>query len=251
MTVGFPKRVALLEPELWARMEASWEREFGSEAGKAGATETGSGNPWTDPITPQEFLEYVAEKHEEELAADEEVRAKLAEASERAKAGRATLEAFEQSPEGRRIAEMRRGRENRSPNLISVGADEPAILRGKVPEITVSLLEIQDPGHPANDTEPDDGMRWVGVRLRIENTGDHDYDETPSSTARLVDSEGDEYEGLVGWIEPDLDDFITLAPGEVAEGFLTFEVPERATVAAFQFTFDAGKTPSDAAEWNV
>jgi hypothetical protein len=56
MTVGFPKRISLIEPGLWARMEASWAGELGGEGeeeneypivscpycGNTGSTEPGS-----------------------------------------------------------------------------------------------------------------------------------------------------------------------------------------------------------------
>lgn len=31
ITVGFPKRIKLIEPRIWSQMEGSWGREFGTE----------------------------------------------------------------------------------------------------------------------------------------------------------------------------------------------------------------------------
>lgn len=141
--------------------------------------------------------------------------------------------------------------QSKPPLIVPANAGEPVALRGSIPEIAVTLLEVQDPGAVDEDgVEPDDGMRFVGIRLRIENTGDDEYYETPSMEAALVAQDGEEYEATTGWLEPDLDDFVTLVPGESADGFLTFEVPERMKPAAFRYSYSV-KVPPEAAEWKL
>lgn len=138
-----------------------------------------------------------------------------------------------------------------APRIVPAKAGEPVALRGNIPEITVTLLEVQDPGEVDEDgVEPDEGMRYVGIRLRIENTGDESYFETPSMGAVLIGRGGDEYEELIGWLQPALDDLEGLQPGESGEGFFTFEVPEKMKPVAFRYAYSV-KTPPDAAEWKL
>jgi CheY-like chemotaxis protein len=135
-----------------------------------------------------------------------------------------------------------------------VALGEAVTLRGKAPEIEASVLYLQDPAAGEEGIEPDEGMRYVGVFLQIRNTGDDEYDQTPSMEARLVTSNGDEHEpSPVGWVKPDLDDLTPIEPGKSGAGFLTFELPEGAVPQTFRFIFapwDA-KSPPEAGVWNL
>lgn len=299
MTVGFPKRIKLIEPGVWSQMEGSWGREFGTEdngadelaepaedddeyptiecpyCGNTGSSAPGSAAfeyrvALSDPGArmcrrcERGFWLY-AETGDTEPMGDEAwagieaMHATLGGGASvdaewaRRRAGTSDEEdeAEDSEDESDELDEAPDGTEE-PPQVSYVQRREAVRLRGRVEEVVARIVEVQDPAAVDEDgVEPDDGMRYVGVLLRIENTGTEVYFGMPSMESRLVASDGDEYEATVGWLKPDLDDDLDdLQPDQAVEGFITFEVPEGVRLKAFRFVFDE-KTPPEAAEWEL
>lgn len=227
-SVSFEYRVSLGEPK--ARMCRKCERGFWMHS------ETGETEPMSDETWAGLEMMHATLGGGAEVAAEWARRAATPEDDEE--------DASELADEADEI-------QYQAPRIVAATAGEPVALRGSVLKIVVTLLEVQDPGRIDEDiVEPEEGLRYVGIRLRIENTGDEEYYETPSMEATLIAQDGEEYKADIGWLEPELDAFVTLDSGETAEGFLTFEVPEKMRLAAFRYTYSV-KTPPEAAEWKL
>ncbi|MEV0537623.1 hypothetical protein [Kitasatospora sp. NPDC050463] len=62
----------------------------------------------------------------------------------------------------------------------------------------VTVVKVVDPAS-ATDTfsSPKAGMRLVAVQFRLGNTGTAVYDDSPSSGARLADSQGQQFNASI------------------------------------------------------
>ncbi|MFJ2239730.1 hypothetical protein [Streptomyces sp. NPDC087859] len=68
------------------------------------------------------------------------------------------------------------------------------------------------------------------------------YDDSPTNGARLLDTQGQQFDSayqdtIVG---PGFPGSITVAPGDTALGFITFEVPASSKIAKVQFAMNSG-----------
>ncbi|MEV7520181.1 hypothetical protein [Streptomyces sp. NPDC091371] len=137
------------------------------------------------------------------------------------------------------------------------GSGETIPLAGQEPgeRLDVTLTQVVDPASPAGPAEAaatkvDD--RLVAVRFRLENTGTAVYQDSPAASAHLLDTAGQRFAGLntattAGASFPDT---VTLDPGGTAEGFVTFELPRDAGLAAVQFALNGGLA-DDVGQWSL
>jgi hypothetical protein len=119
--------------------------------------------------------------------------------------------------------------------------------------LAVTVVKVVDPARAENEySSPDAGKRFVAVQFRLKNTGTAVYSDSPSNGARLVDTQGQQfdttYEDTAAG--PGFPGSVTVAPGDTALGFITFEVPADSTIAKVQFAMNSGFAPTTG-QWNV
>ncbi|MFF4318087.1 DUF4352 domain-containing protein [Streptomyces sp. NPDC001568] len=136
------------------------------------------------------------------------------------------------------------------------GSGETVPLDGNRPgaRLDVTLTRVVDPAAPsAAGTNADGGAeRLVSVALRLENTGTVAYEDSPAPATHLLDADGHRFTGTnesttAGRSFPAS---LTLAPGDSADGFVTFRLPSDARPAAVQFALDAGLA-DDVGHWSL
>jgi len=93
--------------------------------------------------------------------------------------------------------------------------------------------------------QPADGKRWVGVQLRLVNTGTAVYEDSPSNGLQVADDQGQRFPATFGEIAagPAMTSALKLPPGEKALGWVIFEVPKSVKIATVQFALDSGFGP--------
>ncbi|MER5635971.1 DUF4352 domain-containing protein [Kitasatospora sp. NPDC002227] len=107
----------------------------------------------------------------------------------------------------------------------------------------VTVVKLADNAEGADEfTKPADGKRFVAVQFRIKATGAKGYNDAPQNSAKLIDAQGQAYGAGVEDTKagPAFQVPATIASGESALGFVTFEVPADAKLAKVQFALDSG-----------
>ena len=121
-------------------------------------------------------------------------------------------------------------------------------------KLDVTVVKIVDPAPPKDDyNQPSAGTRFVSLELRFKNTGTVTYKDSVLMGASLADAGGHSYnpslsDSAAGPPIPNAQ--INVAPGETADGFITFEVPTGQKPAGFKFTMDSGFA-SDTGAWQI
>jgi hypothetical protein len=117
----------------------------------------------------------------------------------------------------------------------------------------VTLVKVVDPAHSSMGIPPTAGKRLVAVQLRLKNTGTAVYDDAPSNSGQLLDTQGqsfsttiDEATGCPGFANG----LAKIAPGNVGLGCIIFEVPKGTKLAKMQFALDSGFAP-ETGEWTL
>lgn len=90
---------------------------------------------------------------------------------------------------------------------------------------------------------PEPGKVWTGGQFEIRNTGTVLYDDTPDNCVQAADSAGEHFtSAYVGDITagPTMATGLKLPPGDVALGWMAFEVPKGTTIAKIQYTPNSG-----------
>ncbi|WP_439680843.1 DUF4352 domain-containing protein [Embleya sp. MST-111070] len=143
---------------------------------------------------------------------------------------------------------------NSSNNTVaSVGStlDLKGITGGE--KLSVTVLKVTDNAVPKNQfSEPETGSRLVSVQFKLENTGSKPYNDAPSNSAKLIDSDGQSFNAAIvneTTAGPALNS-VTINTGAVGSGWITFEVPKSAQLAKVQFTMDSGFS-NNTGEWLV
>ncbi|MEV4293911.1 DUF4352 domain-containing protein [Microbispora rosea] len=118
-------------------------------------------------------------------------------------------------------------------------------LHGRDPGLVVkvTITNVFDRATPANDfLKPKTGTRYVAIELRLENTGQIVYDDSPSNGSMLIDNQGQQYRPTFGDVKEgvDLQGGVTVTTGDRRKGVLVFELPTDVKPAKFQFALDSG-----------
>lgn len=119
-----------------------------------------------------------------------------------------------------------------------VGTDENLKVR-------VTVLKVADPA-TAKSTDfsaLEEGNRFVGVQLSLENVGTLAYDDSPGNGAKLVDAGGQQYdEEIAEEIAegPLLGSAVTIGPGDNRTGWMVFQLGQTAQLRTFQMALDSG-----------
>lgn len=127
----------------------------------------------------------------------------------------------------------------------SAGVGDAITLRGSSGDLKIAVtpIKIIRNGAPANDlVRPKSGNRLFGVEIAMKNVGTETYDDSPGNGAKVVDSEGQEYETdifaeIAGAHKLQA---TTMATGDKRKGVLTFEVPKNAKIVRFQLALNSG-----------
>lgn len=110
-------------------------------------------------------------------------------------------------------------------------------------KVAVKLNRVIQKGAPANElVKPEAGKRLFGVEIIMKNVGAETYDDSPSNGAKVVDSEGQEYDAaLFGEIAGTHKlQATTMASDDTRKGVLAFEVPTAAKIVRFQLALNSG-----------
>src|SRR5262249_15562587 len=101
-------------------------------------------------------------------------------------------------------------------------------------------------------TTPDSGKRFVGVQIKITNTGTNAISEDSDNDTTLLDTSSQSYNNDVSSLGdcPEFANTDNIGPGESELGCVSFQIPIGATVAKVQYTPSSGFA-SDTGEWLV
>jgi hypothetical protein len=113
--------------------------------------------------------------------------------------------------------------------------------KGDTADVTVVKV-VDNPEGADEFTKPADGKRFVAVQFRIKATGSKAYSDAPQNSAKLLDTQGQAYAASVSETKagPSFQVPASIAAGESALGFITFEVPTDARIEKAQFALDSG-----------
>jgi hypothetical protein len=109
--------------------------------------------------------------------------------------------------------------------------------------MAVTVTGVMDPLQVGQGDQADSGQRFIGVQITLKNVGSAAYSDSPSNGATLLSNANEQAQsGLVSG-GPCGNNFATsanIAPGNVQQGCIPFEMPTGQTPATFQFTLDSG-----------
>ncbi len=119
--------------------------------------------------------------------------------------------------------------------------------------IKVTLVRFVDPASGATDLdEPAAGKRFVAAQFRLNNVGTATYDDSPSNGATVIDSDGQQFDSSLSDVSAgqSFAASTTIAPGDTALGYISFEVTKDANITRVQFALDSGFADQKG-EWTV
>ena len=126
------------------------------------------------------------------------------------------------------------------------------ILRGQTGErISVKPLRVLDPVEVGEFNEPAEGMRYVGVEVRLRNLRRRAYQDSPGNGSKLVTAarRSIRSEILVD-SNCNTDGSLTVPRGQSRITCVAFEVPIGTTPRFFEFTLNSGFGP-DTGQWRM
>lgn len=134
----------------------------------------------------------------------------------------------------------------KKPTIAKVGDSVTLKGMGDGEQLVVTLVKIKDPARSANDfSGPEDGQRWIGLQLRLVNTGTATYQDSPSNGLQVADSEGQRFSPTFGEIKsgPVMSSDVKLLPGDKALGWIIVEAPKASQISTMQFALNSGMGP--------
>ena len=134
----------------------------------------------------------------------------------------------------------------------------PLTLKGSDPgeQMTVTFLQVVDPACGVGGTSLlDHGMKYVGLRLRLLDSGRAPYSDSPSNCTW---GRTDTRLQVGSFVYPTLSEGpavaprgnLVLKPGQSATGYVVMEVPQHAHLARIDFTLDSGSA-DETGEWKL
>ena len=128
-------------------------------------------------------------------------------------------------------------------------------LKGTDTTIKTKLLGVDRELDVGEFDQPEEGRKYVGIRIRLTNVGEGTYEDAPGVGAKLITSEGGQDEAAVitgGECGGEFANAATISPGSSRTGCLPFEIEENAKPKTFQFSLpDAGKPGQESGEWSL
>ena len=121
------------------------------------------------------------------------------------------------------------------------------------PPAQVTVLSVIDPATGADQfAVPIAGGRFVGVRLQVALGGTSPIQEDLPNDTSIVDSQGSTYAPAQANLQncPAFNTGVTLSPGKVTTGCVTFDVGVTAKITDIMFT-PGGQFGTVSAEWDL
>lgn len=120
----------------------------------------------------------------------------------------------------------------------------------------MTLVKMVDPAPPANQYQvPAVGMREVALELRYKNVGSATYNQSILTDVTAIDQASHSYSIDIGGdttAGPGFpSDLVNIAPGETADGFVSFQIPQGTPVTEVKLGLDFGLGSGDTGEWLV
>jgi hypothetical protein len=115
----------------------------------------------------------------------------------------------------------------------------------------VTVTGVLDPATGGEFDQPSAGTRFVGIKVRLKNTGGTPYSDSPSNGAALItntDEEADSTITVGGSCNSPSD--VKIAPGDTRDVCIPFEVKTAQKGTKFQFTLDSGFA-DQTGEWSL
>lgn len=120
--------------------------------------------------------------------------------------------------------------------------------------IAVTVVKVVDPDAAANEFEtPPAGDRFESIQFRVVNTGTGTYQDDPLAEITAKDSAGQTMQqGIVTSTAAgaQMPSSVSLAPGDTALGFATFDVPAGDKIAQAQYSINLALTGTTG-EWQI
>ncbi|HET9171130.1 MAG TPA: DUF4352 domain-containing protein [Actinospica sp.] len=120
--------------------------------------------------------------------------------------------------------------------------------------IAVTVVRVVDPDSSANQFEtPSPGDRFESVQFRISNTGTRSYQDDPLAEVSAKDSSGQNMQQAIVTSTAagaQMPSAVNLAPGDVALGYVTFDVPSGDKITQAQYSLNAGLVGTTG-EWQI
>ncbi|MER7707030.1 DUF4352 domain-containing protein [Kitasatospora sp. NPDC097605] len=107
----------------------------------------------------------------------------------------------------------------------------------------VTALKVVDPAESTNEyLTAAAGKHYVAVQFQIKATGSKAYSEMPSSSAKVIDDQGQAYGPTFADTKagPSFQTPTNIAAGDTGKGFVVFEVPNGTKLDKVQFSLDNG-----------
>jgi hypothetical protein len=126
-------------------------------------------------------------------------------------------------------------------------------LKGTDTSMKVTVLKVIDPVQAGQFDAAAAGNRYVGIQLRLRNTGDGPYDDSPSNGAELLMRNDTQAESALvseGQCSSDFGSSAKIGPGSTQVGCIPFEAKNGLRPKTFQFTLDSGFGP-EGGEWSL
>ncbi len=117
----------------------------------------------------------------------------------------------------------------------------------------MTVVKVLDQAGPADSfSAPSPGNKFFAAQFRLSNTGTVAYDDSPSNGAKVLDSQGQQFEATIddSAAGPSLPSATKIAPGSSALGYINFEVPMTSKIAKVQFGLNSGFA-DQTGEWTV
>ena len=127
-------------------------------------------------------------------------------------------------------------------------------LKGTDTTIETKLLRVDRDVEVGELDQPEEGRKYVGIRIRLTNVGEGTYEDAPHNGAKLITTRGEGERAIVtgGECGGGFADGATISPVSSGEGCLPFEIKENAKPKTFQFSLpDSGKAGQESGEWSL
>jgi hypothetical protein len=135
------------------------------------------------------------------------------------------------------------GSTSTAPPPLRAQVGDSLTISGQGDKLRVRVLGVRDPVQGGEFDQPGNGNRFVGLLLSLKNIGTHSYSDAPGNGATLVlnnDRQADTTLLSDGECGGSFQADLKLAPGEVRQGCIPFEIPQGASLKTFEFTLASG-----------
>jgi hypothetical protein len=109
--------------------------------------------------------------------------------------------------------------------------------------LAVTVDSVMDPLTVGQFDEADGGDRYIGVQITLKNVGMVAYSDSPSNGGTLLGANNEQAESELVEGGPCGNEFsasVHIAPGDMQQGCLAFELSDGQSAGSFQFTLDSG-----------